>query len=155
RTLYSHQAIKVLTGEQLYDSLTAVIGALCGRDNPMRKGPAVAPKGGTVGPRDQFAQFFLGPDYAPLTAYEAGIPRPQRLRNHRLMAAARLTAVANKAAELSRGTAPEKAVEKLYLSTLSRRPTADETKKMTEFVSKHQDTRAAYGDVLWVLLNSS
>jgi hypothetical protein len=26
---------------------------------------------------------------------------------------------------------------------------------MTEFVSKHQDPRTAYGDVLWVLLQTS
>jgi hypothetical protein len=75
--------------------------------------------------------------------------------NSPLMASARLTNVATKAAEVTRATAPEKGVEKLYLATLARRPTADETRKMTEFVQKHQDPRSAYGDVLWVLLNSS
>ena len=38
---------------------------------------------------------------------------------------------------------------------MSRRPSDEETKKMTAFLGKQQDTRAAYGDVLWVLLNSS
>ena len=152
RTLYSHQAIKVLSGEQLYDSLTAVIGAVSGKDNPMRK---AGPKGGPVGPRDQFAQFFVGSDNAPPTAYEAGIPQVLRLMNSPLMAAAKLTNVAVKAAEVTKGSPPEKAIEKLYLTALSRRPTGDETKKMTEFLGKNQDTRAAYGDVLWVLLNSS
>jgi hypothetical protein len=71
------------------------------------------------------------------------------------MASARLTNVAAKAGEVIKGTSPEKAIEKLYLTALSRRPTADETKKMNEFVSKHQDQRAAYGDVLWVLLQTS
>jgi len=75
--------------------------------------------------------------------------------NSPVMAQARLTNVAVKAGEVTKGAKPEKAIEKLYLTALSRRPTADETKKMTEFVSKHQDPRAAYGDVLWVLLQTS
>ncbi|MBO0697363.1 MAG: DUF1549 domain-containing protein [Zavarzinella sp.] len=152
RTLYSHQAIKVLSGEQLFDSLISVIGPVGGKDVGPRKN---GQKGGPQGPRDQFAQFFQGGDNALPTTYEAGIPQALRLMNSPIMAAARLTNVANKAAEVTRGTTTEKAIEKLYLTTLSRRPTADETKKMTEFVRKQQDPKAAYGDVLWVLLNSS
>jgi hypothetical protein len=151
RTLYSHMAIKVLTGEQLFDSLTAVIGPLAPRELPKGKGP----KGGPVGPRDQFGLFFQGSDNAPPTAYEAGIPQALRLMNSPLMASARLTNVATKAAEVTKGTTPEKAIEKLYLTALARRPTADETKKMKEFVGKQQDAKAAYGDVLWVLLQTS
>jgi hypothetical protein len=153
RTLYSHQSIKVLSGEQLFDSLTTVIGPIGGKDNPMRK--AAAPKGGPVSPRDQFARFFEGSDNAPPTQYESGIPQALRLMNSPIMASARLTNVANKAGEVTKGTTPEKAIEKLYLSALSRRPTADETTKMTEFVKKQQDAKAAYGDVLWVLLQTS
>jgi hypothetical protein len=153
RTLYSHQSIKVLTGEQLFDSLTTVIGPIGGKDNPMRKQAAF--RGGPQGPRDQFALFFRGSDDPKPTEYEAGIPQALRLMNSPLMASARLTNVASRAAEVTRGTSTEKAIEKLYLTTLSRRPTADETKRLTEFVAKHQEPRAAYGDVLWVLLNSS
>src|SRR4029077_11782 len=120
-TVYSRQSIKVLTGEQLFDSLTTVIGAVNAKDNPMRKA-ANAPRGGPQGPRDQFAAFFQGTENAKATEYEAGIPQALRLMNSPLMAAARLTTVATKAAELSRGTSPEKAIEKLYLATLSRRP---------------------------------
>jgi hypothetical protein len=152
RTLYSHRAIKVLSGEQLFDSLIAVIGPVGGKDAGLRKN---GQKGGPQGPRDQFALFFQGGDNAPPTTYEAGIPQALRLMNSPLMATARLTNVATRAAEITRATPPEKAIEKLYLTTMSRRPTADETQKMTEFVRKHQDPKAAYGDVLWVLLNSS
>ncbi|HEX3148834.1 MAG TPA: DUF1549 and DUF1553 domain-containing protein [Gemmataceae bacterium] len=153
RTLYSHQAIKVLSGEQLYDSLTSVLGAM-GRDAAVRA-KAAGPKGGPVGPREQFAAFFLGSENAPATAYEAGIPQALRLMNNPMMAAARLTAVATKAGEVTKGVAQDKAIEKIYLTALSRRPTGDETKKMIEFAGKQQDQRAAYGDMLWVLLNSS
>jgi Protein of unknown function (DUF1553)/Protein of unknown function (DUF1549) len=152
RILYSHQAIKVLAGEQLFDSLVSVIGPVGAKDSPA---PKNAQRGGPQGPRDQFALFFQGTENAPATAYEAGIPQALRLMNSPLMASARLTNVASRATEITRGTAPDKAIEKLYLTTLSRRPTADETKKMTDFLARHQDPRSAYGDVLWVLLNSS
>ena len=38
RTLYSHQSIKVLTGEQLFDSLTTVLGAARRQGQPDAKG---------------------------------------------------------------------------------------------------------------------
>ena len=151
-TLYSHQSVKVLGGEQLFDSLTTILGPIGGKDGGPRK---AAGKGGPATPRDQFARFFQGTDNALPTSYEAGIPQALRLMNSPLMAQARLTNVAVKAGEVTRGSAPEKAVERLYLTALSRRPTADEMKKMTEFVKKHPDPRAAYGDVLWVLLQTS
>ena len=152
KTLWSHQAMKVLSGEQLYDSLTLILGPIGGKDNPNRKAPA---KGGPTGPRDQFGLFFQGTENSPPTAYEAGIPQALRLMNSPLMAQARLTNVAVRAGEVTKASPPEKAIEKLYLTALSRRPTADERKKMAEFVSKHPDPRAAYGDVLWVLLQTS
>jgi hypothetical protein len=152
RTLYSHQAVKVLSGEQMFDSLTTVLGPIGGKDAGRRKAGG---KGGPVGPRDQFARFFEGADNAPPTAYAAGMPQALRLMNSPQMAQARLTNVAVRSGEVTRGSAPEKAIEKLYLTALSRRPTADETAKMTEFVKKHPDPRAAYGDVLWVLLQTS
>jgi hypothetical protein len=153
RTLFSHQAIKVLSGEQLFDSLTSVIGPIGGKDGMAKKG--AGPKGGPISPRDQFARFFEGSENAPPTAYEAGIPQALRLMNSPLMASARLTNVASRAGEVTRGAAPDKAIEKLYLATLSRRPTGEETAKMTEFVKKQQDPKAGYGDVLWVLLQTS
>jgi hypothetical protein len=153
RTLYSHQSIKVLSGEQLYDSLVSVVGAPGGPNN--RPAPKAAPKGGPQGQRDQFALFFAGTDNALPTEYEAGIPQALRLMNGPLMAAGRMIAVATKAGEVSKTSTPPQVIEKLYLTALARRPTADETKRLTAFVAKASDPRAAYGDVLWVLLNSS
>ena len=45
-------------------------------------------------------------------------------------------------------------VEELYLAALSRRPTSDELAKLTGFVSKANDRRAAVEDVVWGLVNS-
>ncbi len=154
KTMFSHQGIKVLTAEQLFDSLTSVIGApAAGKKDGMK---APAPKGGPQGMRDQFALFFMGSDNAKPTDYEAGIPQALRLMNSPLMASGRLLSAANRIAEVARPTTtPDKAVEKLYLGTLSRRPTADEQKKMKDMITKQTDPRQAYADVMWVLLNSS
>jgi len=56
---------------------------------------------------------------------------------------------------VSNGTAPAEALERIYLATLSRRPTAAETKMLTEYLSKNGTTPTAYGDILWAVLNSS
>jgi hypothetical protein len=54
---------------------------------------------------------------------------------------------------MTQGESREKAIEKLYLATLSRRPTAAEMARLGEYVTAH--TADAYGDILWALLNSS
>jgi hypothetical protein len=48
-------------------------------------------------------------------------------------------------------------VETLFLSTLSRRPRADEAERMVAYVHKGGatgDRQAALGDIFWALLNS-
>ena len=47
------------------------------------------------------------------------------------------------------------AIEELYLATLSRRPTDEEMKSMTAYVSSAPTMIEGYGDVLWALLNCS
>jgi hypothetical protein len=49
-------------------------------------------------------------------------------------------------------------IETLFLATLTRRPTADELAKMTEFVETADSEAArkrALADVFWALLNST
>lgn len=50
---------------------------------------------------------------------------------------------------------PEQIVERLYLLTLSRRPTAEETRFCTEHVRDAPSRNDAYEDLLWSLLNST
>jgi hypothetical protein len=51
--------------------------------------------------------------------------------------------------------APADVIERLYLTALARRPTADETRRLTAHVRRQNNPRAAYGDILWAILNSS
>jgi hypothetical protein len=146
--LYARMPIKVMSGEQLYDSLTLVLGSA-------RGGPA-GPRGGMGGrngpgdPRTQFVNFFLADEGADPTEYTSGIPQALRLMNSaQLNSTARLNEIVRDA------KTPEAGVEKLFLTTLSRRPTEAETKKYAAYVASKKDAKEGYADLLWALLNSS
>ena len=150
KTLYSHMEIKVLTPEQLYDSLIAVTGGLDGAGRQVGKGGAQKTGLGNT-PRDRFVQFFSGSENPKATDYEAGIPQALRLMNNpRLSGSPALLAEISKA-----GNQQAKVIERMYLMTVSRRPTEAETKRLTEYIAKAPDAKTGYGDILWVLLNSS
>jgi hypothetical protein len=53
------------------------------------------------------------------------------------------------------GTSPEEIIGRLYVRSLSRKPTETETKHMAELIAGHTTDRKAYEDVLWALLNST
>jgi hypothetical protein len=55
---------------------------------------------------------------------------------------------------VSKDVPPERAVEELYLAAVARRPTAEERKKVADYLAKRPDRRRGLEDVLWTLLNS-
>jgi hypothetical protein len=149
--LFSHQAVKVMSPEQLFDSLTRVTGfdkQLAERraKNPMMKGQP-------NGPRDQFVNFFLaGAEQHAPTDYEAGIPQALRLMNSKQFSGNPQSLrqfFANPKDD------PGQVFEKMYLTTLARRPTAAEVTRMTAHVRSAGTLPDGYGDVLWAILNSS
>ncbi len=144
--LFGRMTVKVMTPEQLYDSLNQVSGpAAAGRPRPAQT--AQRPQGANA--RDQFVQFFLaGAEEANTTDYEAGIPQALRLMNN-----ARFNGAAATRQFVRAGAKPAQVIEEMYLATLSRRPTADELTRLTAFVGA--GGADAYGDVLWAILNSS
>ncbi len=150
-SLFSHMAVRVLTPEQLYDSLTGVVG------KPGR-GPAFArkgfggKKGPLFGPREQFIAFFRVEDGADPLEYQAGIPQALRLLNSPLLN--NTNAVVNQA--VSRGeNDPPRVVEQLYLAILSRRPSPEELQRRVEYVRRQTNPRTGYSDLAWALLNCS
>ncbi len=149
KKLFSHMTVKVMSPEQLFDSLGTVTVASKADARPA-KGQVGAAKGAKVGNREQFVNFFLaGAETASATEYEVGIPQALRLMNSNVMnnpAAARAVVGAAKK--------PEEAIERIYLAALSRRPTADEVKNLTAYVAR-VGAETAYGDILWAVLNSS
>jgi hypothetical protein len=140
--LFARSRMKILTPEQLYDSLVQATGfanTAGGREKPGGKGQA---PGGRAG----FVNFFLsGAEMANTTEYEPGIPQALKLINSKPVSSGRVVQGLSK-------SDPAKAIEELYLGTLSRRPTSEEMTKMQTFVKNNSD---AYGDILWVLVNCS
>ena len=146
--LFSHMMVKVLSPEQLYDSLATITGGE--KAGPKVKG-AENPKRGPVGPRDQFVQFFLaGAEASNATEYEAGIPQALRLMNSKVVNNPNLIRQFAPA-----GEKPEVVIEKIYLAALSRKPTEAEVKRLNEYVTKAATKPEAYADILWVVMNSS
>jgi len=148
-SLYAHTAVKVLSPEQLFDSLGNVLGKPDGRPGEARKA-AGGKAGPNVNARTVFVAFFGVDETASATEYQSGIPQALNLMNSPRIN----NAIQNNA--LVRGGKPaHEVIEKLYLTTLSRRPTAQELEKMTAFVKKADTPAKGYGDILWALLNCS
>jgi len=144
---FSHMAVKVLSPEQLYDSLATITGAEKGGPKPKGENP----KRGPVGPREQFVQFFLGgAETSNATEYEAGIPQALRLMNSRVVNNPNLIRQFAAASDK-----PEVVFEKIYLAALSRKPTETEVKRLNAYVEKAATKAEAYADILWVVMNSS
>jgi uncharacterized protein DUF1549/uncharacterized protein DUF1553 len=147
--LFSHMNIKAFTPEQLYDSLVAVLG----EPQALRGGGKKAgnAKGGPLTSREQFSAFFGVGEDNNATDYEEGIPQALRLMNNPFTA----RNCAPVARQLTQGLTGQKALDKLYLTALARRPTAEETEKLTAYIGKADSASSAHGDILWALLNSS
>jgi hypothetical protein len=146
--LLSHMNVKLMSAEELYDSLATVTGAAA-KEDARKKKDAAGGKGNAGGPRAQFVNFFLaGNEESNPTEYEAGIPQALKLMNSNLSG--------NPQVVKQFGTGkPAEVLEKMYLTTLSRRPTADESKRLTDYVAKAGSATEAYSDILWALVNSS
>ncbi|HEY8505223.1 MAG TPA: DUF1553 domain-containing protein, partial [Gemmataceae bacterium] len=144
--LFSRMAIKVLSPEQLYDSITEVLGEPGQGRGPGARGPR-----GPVSVRDRFVAFFQAGDNPDPTAYEAGIPQALRLMNSFLTAR---TGIGVRR-YVRPSDPPARAVETLYLATLSRRPSPEEYRKVAAYIAEQPTPQQAYADVLWALLNTS
>jgi len=152
RELYSHRQVRAMLPEQLFDSVVTVIG----QDKVGKRGPAApaGKKGGGQGTREQFVNFFLVVEEPDVTAYQSGIPQALRLMNSAFTN--NVQGALSQAIKNAGGNEPAKVVEQIYLTGLSRRPTADESRRMVEFVRNHAGgAPAAYSDMLWAILNTS
>ncbi len=140
--LFARMAVKGLTGEQLFDSLTLATGFR----EPSGRGS----------PRDQFLTRFAlaGKPAEP----ETSIPQALMLMNGRFVADA--TTLDSSPTLLAITEAPglttAERVEALYVTALGRKPTAKERDRMLKHVGDDKEQLAErLGDVFWVLLNAA
>lgn len=145
---YSHMPARVMTADQLFDSLGRVLNQSVG-ERIVNAGQKT--KYGDA--RERFRTFFHGgaaDDNVPVPEYGHGIPQVLRIMNSPEM---------TDSARALQKLAPARAttgqvIENLYLATLSRRPTRDEIDKVTRFLAAQPDRNQGYADLMWVLLNS-
>src|SRR5205085_7552196 len=90
-------------------------------------------------------------DGSDATEYRQGIPQVLRLLNAPLLD--RSAPVVDWLCD-SRASRDE-AIEALFLSVLSRRPTSEEAKRLDAYLEARKDPQTGYRGVLWVLLNSA
>jgi len=147
KVYYSHRAVRQLSPEQMFDSLVVVLGNQSAKGNAKARAPV---KGGKGGPREQFLTFFRV-DEADPQEYTGGIPQALLLMNSNQLNATQ--GVVNEA--MKDADEPLQVIQRLYLAALSRRPEADELRRMNEYVRKQPNPRQGYSDVVWALLNSS
>jgi hypothetical protein len=140
---FSHMAVKVLTPEVLFDALETFSKSSGGSGKGSGKGSGES--------REQFLHSFRIEEDATATEYIQGIPQLLRMMN--ASTPNRGAAIVEKL--VSSKASRTEAVETLYLTALSRRPSAEEVKLMSEYLSRRQDDREGYRGVLWILLNSS
>lgn len=140
--LFGRMQVKVLSGGQLYDSLVAVLGT-------------PAKEAGVDGRRDartEFTRFFAKDGDPDPTAYERGIPQLLRLMNSRQFANGNIAALV---ARLAKDREAEEVAAELYLTVLSRRPTAAERQVLKNHLREAESVEAACRDLVWALLMSS
>ena len=144
--LFSRMPIKVLTPEQLFDSLVVATGSV-GNRNPTGKPIS--------NPRAEFVNFFRGEGDPESTGYDRGIPQALRMMNSGQFLGPRSEASVIKQI-LAPDLTPAQALERLYLRVLSRRPSAAESKLMLKYVdAPAAERQQRYAEIFWALLNSS
>jgi hypothetical protein len=141
--LFGRMSIKVLSAGQLYDSLETIFG-------PPAKTSGIDARQGA---RPEFTRFF-GDDGDPdPTAYRRGIPHLLRQMNSSQFAGQNLDALIGRLATPDRS--PEDVAGDLFLTVLSRRPTADEQARFKSYLSRAGSAREAFNELAWVLMMTS
>ncbi len=142
-TLFGRMPIKVLSAGQLYDSLVAILGS------PTRK----RGRGPQTDARAEFVQFFSDDGDPDPTAYRRGIPHLLRQMNSDQFAGQRLDALAERLTKPGRSA--DDVAGDLFLTILSRRPTADEQKLFHAHAKRTGSLESATWELAWALLMTS
>jgi hypothetical protein len=151
---FSHMAVKVMSPEVLYDSLCLALGT---RELRMAgagpgRGFAAGPRGPGGGSREAFVRFFSTKEEGDDgTEMGFGVPQFLRLMNSRPFNEG--GAVINRLTE--NGATTEQILESLFLTTLSRRPTAEEIQKFAAYIARRENPKEGLNGALWVLINSA
>ncbi len=142
--LFARMPVKVLTAEQLYDSLVQILG-------PPAKTPAIDAR---LGARHEFCQFFASDGDPDPTRYDRGIPHVLRLMNSPQFAGRSISTLTSRrgGSEFSE----EDAANELFLTILARYPTDQDLELFRDWRRRAGEPfDGAYRELAWALLMSS
>jgi hypothetical protein len=146
--LFARAASRVLTPEQLYDSLVLATGYRPERDQ------AAAPGAFAGSARAVFLAPFDDPDRQPVD-YQASIQQALMMMNGKFTEEATSPGKSATVAAVIASTRPmARRIEDLYLVTLSRKPRVQETRRLLAYAADRAP-KQALRDILWSLLNST
>jgi hypothetical protein len=142
---YAHRAARVMSSEQLFDSLLQILGedAMRGRSKEIRW---------SKGARAAFVTFMTPDDDVDPIAFQRGVPQLLYLLNQRAYENALLERVQE---VVRRERTSRDIVDQLYLLVLGRHPDEKDLTLMLSYGSQHEGKLEAYAGMLWALINSS
>ena len=150
-TAFGRVPMRLMTADMLYDALRQAYGD---PQLDLRTGVQHSTVGMAAPVGDAWLEFQrrFGTNEEDATDFTHGIAQMLTMINHpRLLDRSKTLDAFLKGAAHT----PEKTIEWLYLSTLSRRPTAEEAAEAEAFLTRAQDPGKAYDEVLWMLVNRS
>jgi len=139
--LFSRMPVRVLSAEQLYDSLVEVLG-------PPAKTPGIDAR---LGQRYEFTQYFAGDDSGDPTSYQRGIPHLLRLMNSPQFG----RNISSLVSRTTAGRTADEAANGLFVTILARKPTAAEGELVQQQLAAAESPPTAYRELAWALLMSS
>ncbi len=152
--LFGRAPVRVMSPDMLFDSLKLAFG------DPKLDLRSIDPKDGNTNGESaavgdvvlQFQRDFCINE-EDTTDFTHGIPQMLTLMNHpRLQAGSKAL---DEHLKQQKDLTPPQVVEWLYLATLSRRPSDEESAEAVDYVKNASDAIDAYKDVLWMLVNRS
>ena len=153
-TNFGRMPLRIMTADMLYDSLKLAYG-----DSKLDL-RAIDPTDGNASGEsapvaDAYLEFLrrFGTNEDDTTDFTHGIPQMLTMINHpRLLRGSKSLDAYLKA---KRSPTTKHTIEWLYLSTLSRRPTSEESAEAVKYVGQSTDRTQAFVGVLWTLVNRS
>jgi len=152
--LFGRAPMRVMTADMLLESLKIAYGdpKLDLRTHAKNDGNT---NGESAAVGDEYMEFHrrFGTNEEDATDFTHGIPQMLTFINHpRLRQGGRFM---EDWLKKNPDIKPEAIIERLYLSTLSRRPTSEELAEAVAYTAASEEPKQAYTDVLWMLVNRS
>jgi hypothetical protein len=152
--LFARAAVRGLSGEQLWDSMSLATGYRSAA--PAARQPGAFGYGASS-PRAEFLAKFNNL-HDQRTEVQTSILQALYLMNGKLMAGATSLEESTTLAAIA-GAGPSvsaaRRVDELFLLTLSRKPRTEEAERLLKYIESAEDRKAALTDVFWALLNST